>query len=471
MATVTCPHCGAANRKSLIITTCQNCGGSLEGAQPAPEGAVPPPAPPAIPSDLGKAPEETTEAPLPPPPPAPAAPVAPTPVLPAPAAPPLPAPPRVSAGPPMPRPPGQQAGATTACCVWAVVAVLVAIGLAVFGVVVFLWGGAVGMAFAIAAVAGVIGLGVGIAALRKHIATGYYDVTVDAVPSVGLGDAAAWGVTVRARRALTVGTIRLTLRCQEHAISRGGTSDSHYRQTLHEQHLEIAGKPMQPGEEVAFRVPFTIPAGAIPSHRSKNNFIEWQVEFHAPVPGVCPDIKQKAELWVAPTVSGAVSKGLPDDPTVASDWMHPNRLQGGLARLGEAWGSLQSQDGAVVGQTPAMPVGAAHNLDLWVQTDQEIACRGVWVWVGCRIHGSGTDEEIPLIAEHLIHEGAVQPGAPVGCQLPVAIPTHGPVSFVGRYVKLEWVARVRFDIPMWFDKRMHVPFIVTPRRVPEPGRG
>jgi hypothetical protein len=332
-------------------------------------------------------------------------------------------------------------------------------------------GGAVGVVIAIAAVVGIVGLAVGIAALRKHIAAGYYDVTVDGVPSVGLGDSAQWGVTVRARRALTVGTVRATLRCQEHAISRGGTSDSHYRQTLHEQHLDAAGKPMQPGEEAAFRVPFTIPADAIPSHRSKNNSIEWQVELHAPVPGICPDIKQRAELLVAPTVSGTASRGLPDDPTVAAAWMHPDRLQGGPARLGEAWGTLQSQDGAMVGESPVMPVGASHNLYLWVQTNQEVACRGVWVWVGCRIHGSGTDEEMPLIAEHLVHEGTVQPGAPVGCQLPVTIPAHGPVSFVGRYVKLEWVARVRFDIPMWFDKRMYVPFIVTPRRLPEPDQG
>jgi len=460
LSKILCPHCGAENPQSLIVTTCHHCRGSLEGAQPTEAPVPPPPVPIApLPSDLGVPPEEPWQAAptLPPPSPPEPAPLAP------PSPPSLPA----AALPRLPDPrSGQDAAKTGACCACSGVLAAVAGLLAIIG----LASGLIPLVV-IAVLMGLVGAIAGLFALRKRVAAGYYETTADAAPAVGLGDSAQWGVTITARRPMTVGAVSCTLSCQEHAISRGGTSDSHYRKTLFTQTFQLAGGSLQPGQQASFRVPFTIPPDGVPSHRSANNFIEWRLELHAPVPGMCPDIKQKVDLWVAPTVRGELTAGLPDHPSVAAGWMRADRLTGGQAQLGSAWGALQSQDGAMIDQSPAMCAGETRNLYLWVQTGEPIACRGVWAWVGCRIHGSGTDEEIPLMAERLIHEGAVQPGTPVGCPIQVTIPAQGPVSFAGRYVKLEWVARVRFDIPLWFDKRMWVPIIVTPRRLPEPDRG
>jgi hypothetical protein len=361
---------------------------------------------------------------------------------------------------------GTESAKTAGCCACSVVAWIVAAGLAIAGIANHVY-----PLLIFALVLAVIGAICGVSVLRGRMAKGYYEIVLDPLPQVGLGDSAQWGLTLVAKRSFQVGTVTCTLRCQEHAISRGGTSDSHYRNTLYEQTFRIAGRPMLPTEQAAFRVPFTIPPDAVPSHRSSNNFIEWQLQLHAPVPGWCPDVKQTVDLWVAPTVSGALVAGHPQDASIATGWLQADRVVGGQAQCGAAWGSLQSQDGAMLDQTPVMSAGETRNLYLWLQTTEEVSCRGIWVWVGCRVHGSGTDEEIPLIAEHCIHEGALQAGQPLGAPLRVAIPAHGPVTFVGRYVKLEWVARVRFDVPLWFDKRMWVPIIVTPRRLPEPGQG
>jgi hypothetical protein len=312
-----------------------------------------------------------------------------------------------------------------------------------------------------------IGVVVAVFVARAYIAASFYDLQVDPAPAhIGLGDTFAWGVVVRAKRPMTVGTVIVILKAQEHAIARGGTSDSHYHETLHEDWFRVPGRPLQPGEEATFRAEVAIPPDAIPSHRSRNNFIEWRLEVRAPVPGYCPDIRDRVDLSIAPTVSAEAGAGLSDDPEVPADWVERAPVRGEQPQLGQAWGTLQVQEGAVVGQTPVMAVGATRQLYLYVQTQEEIRCRGIWCWVGCRIHGRGTDEEIELVAEHQIHEGPLVPGQPVGCPIQVRVPAAGPVSFVGRYVKLEWVARVRFDIPMWFDKRMWVPFIVTPRRLP-----
>jgi len=269
--------------------------------------------------------------------------------------------------------------------------------------------------------------------------------------------------------ALTVDTVTITLKCQEHAIARGGTSDSHYRQTLHEQAFEVPGRALQPGEEGPFRAEIAVPPTVIPSHRSRNNFVEWTLEVRAAVPGYCPDIRDKTDIWIEPSVASESTAGLPDDGAVPAAWLEAAPVQGGEAQLGRAWGTLQVQDGAAIDQTPVMTVGANRQLYLWVQTQEEVGCRGVWCWVGCRIHGRGTDEEIELLPEQQIHAGPLLPGQPIGYPIQVSVPASGPPTFVGRYVKLEWVARVRLDIPLWFDKRMWVPFIVAPRRRPSPG--
>jgi hypothetical protein len=300
--------------------------------------------------------------------------------------------------------------------------------------------------------------------MRSQVAASFYDLTADGRPSVGVGEAFTWGLTVHARRPLTVGDLRFTLRCQEHAISRGGTSDSHYRHTLFEHPVVVPGRLVSPGEAAEFRAQFATPANAIPSHRSANNFIEWTLEVHAPITGYCPDVHHRVDLWVQPQAPAASTSAQPGDEAVPAEWLAHAPVRGGQTHLEGVWVTVQAAEGAVLDQTPVLPAGTDRDFTLWVQTAEPVGCRGIYCWIGCRIHGAGTDEEVTLVPEQLIYEGALAPGQPVSYPFRLSLPPHGPVTFVGRYVKLEWAARVRLDIPLWFDKRLWAPIIVTPRR-------
>ena len=467
MAEVICPHCGARNPKSFIVTTCSKCLQSLDGAEPAPreespEFDTPPPPAPVGPPDQ-PVPPPTWDAPEPDEfdEPSPVGEPVPEPRGFPPTVKPQAAPPPMTSA--LPQPPGG-AKAGPVC---GIVLGIGALTFVAFFFIAILMRRSVGPGVVVpfVLIGGVVVLIIIIAAvvlIRKKIRDTFYDALIDPDPRAGVGEAFDWGVTVRAKRPITVGTASVTLKCQEHAIARGGTSDSHYRKTLVEQTFQVAGKQLMPGEELPLRVTASIPRDAIPSHASKNNFIEWTLQIRASVPGYCPDLKESISVTVEPTIAGG--QGLAESPSVSADWLTETHPPGGHAQLGAAWATLEAEGGATLDQAPVMAVGETRRFRLWVQTNEALNGRGVLCWVGCRIHGSGTDEEITLHAEQTIHEGALNPGQPVSFPIEVSVPGSGPVSYVGRYVKLEWVVRVRIDIPLWFDKRMYVPFIVTPRR-------
>ncbi len=486
MADVLCPHCGARNHKSLIVTTCSHCQESLDGAEIAPpeQDFDTPPAPPPIPPLEPEAvadeappdesippPDEPVRPPVWEPPPAAEMPEAvdepqvrtePEPI--AVEAEPTAAPPPVA----QPTPTTPKPAATSPACL--IVAVVVG-GIFFFMMI---------LAFALmrrmgpgalipfAVIGGVVALIIAFVVffvIRAKVAESFYELEVDPEPSVGLGETVTWGVVIRAKKPITVGAGTIKIKFQEHAISRGGTSDSHYRKALHEQIFQIPGKPAMPGEGVEIRVEIPIPAHAIPSHKGRNNFIEWSLEARAPVPGYCPDVKKRVSVTVRPKIAAELDGGMSENLYVAADWLAATKPPAGQAKLGEAWATLQATDGASIDQTPVMAVGETREFSLWVQTKETVDCRGVLCWVGCRVHGAGSDEKIVLIQEQTIHEGALTPDQPVCFPVQVTVPDSGPASYVGRYVKLEWVACVRLDIPLWFDKRLRVPFIVTPQRV------
>jgi hypothetical protein len=331
--------------------------------------------------------------------------------------------------------------------------------------------GGTGVLLAFSALASVAVIGGVVWVVRKRVAASFYEVVVDPVPSAALGETFAWGVTVKAKRSVTIGRLTFTLRCFEHAISRG-SADTHYQRKLAEHTFEASGGALQTGEEGQFRADVTIPATAVPSHSSNSNFIEWTAEVRAPVPGWCPDIREVAWVRVRPAMAPGASPPLREDPHVPADWLAAASLAAGQAQSRSTWGSLQSQEGGLIHEMPIVAVGQSRRLYLWVQTEEQVDCRGVWLWVGCWIHGAGTHEEIDLVPEHLIHEGPLLPGQPVGCPIDIKVPATGPVTFIGRYVKCGWVARVRFDTPSddmlgdlgLLDWRLLIPFVVTPDR-------
>jgi len=311
-----------------------------------------------------------------------------------------------------------------------------------------------------AAVAGVVGGFL----LRKGLAESYYTVVLGPVPAaVALGESFEWRVAVRARRASTLGPAQAVLRCQEHAISRGGTSDSHYRQTIYEEGLHMGhGRDVHPGDEAVLEAAVTIPRLAVPSFSGRNNSIEWKLILNVPVPGYCPDIKEEVPLHVLPELVVVDEQQLAEDPTIPAVWAQELPVAGQRAE----WGGVRAElvtGGPTIGGLPAVGVGGTRELTLQVHTAEHLDCRGLQLWVGCRIHGSGTEEKVELSPEHLISQGPLLVSQPIVHRLQVAIPGRGPVSFLGRYVKCEWLLRLRVDIPIWRDQRLDLPLLVTPR--------
>ena len=95
--------------------------------------------------------------------------------------------------------------------------------------------------------------------------------------------------------------------------------------------------------------------------------------------------------------------------------------------------------------------------------DQDVHARGVQIWCGCQVHGSGTAETVDLVPEHFCMEGDVQAGQPIVGRVEATLPTDAPVSYQGRRVKFDWCIRMRVDIPIWRDQRIEFPFLVMPR--------
>ncbi len=96
--------------------------------------------------------------------------------------------------------------------------------------------------------------------------------------------------------------------------------------------------------------------------------------------------------------------------------------------------------------------------------DADANTRGVWLWVGCRVHGSGTAETVDLVPERMIHEGPLSAGMPITARFEAHLPDTAPLSYQGRRVKFDWEVGLRVDIPIWPDRRYAEPFGVVPRR-------
>jgi hypothetical protein len=96
--------------------------------------------------------------------------------------------------------------------------------------------------------------------------------------------------------------------------------------------------------------------------------------------------------------------------------------------------------------------------------DADASTRGVQLWVGCKIHGSGTGETVDIQPEAFIYEGDLQAGMPINASFSATLPDNAPLSYQGRRVKFDWQVTLRVDIAIWPDKRYSVPFVVVPRQ-------
>lgn len=295
-----------------------------------------------------------------------------------------------------------------------------------------------------------------IMAARISYAASSWDVQESLPPGpVRLGETFRAGVVVTPRRPLVMGPAKATLCCTEHAISRDRSGDTHYRHTVYENDLEVAEqRRVSVGEVLEVNPELTIPVEGMPSLAAKDNSINWEVVVSIPVAGWCPDLNRRVQVNVANQMAPGAERESPDSALVPAS---SGSLEQGPLRA-EFWG----YQGPLLDGVPTVVAGDRLRATVLARSAQAIRCRGVRCWAGCRIHGSGDTDTVVLINDEFIHEGDLAAGQTVLHRLDIAIPASGPVSYAGRYIKCDWCVRLRVDIPVWRDRRLDLPFIVTP---------
>ncbi len=324
---------------------------------------------------------------------------------------------------------------------------------------------------------------VGVVIARAWATSSRYYAAPDAAPSgVAIGRPFTWGVTAFAKQNVVIGTGKITIKCEEHAIRRAGNSTSHHKRVIYNEAHRLAGGRLAPGQQANLRVDLTLPPHAMPTYRGRHNRIKWTVEIEAPVEGFCTDIKEKAELTVDARVESTEETGAQHDRAVPVTWLRTatwaSREQQsgqlddllangdkGVAKAsdGSVLVSVRASDGLTLPFGPVIPAGETRELQVTLATSEDIQCRGVLCWIGCRAHGRGTAEEIVVFREQMIHTGPLLAKQAVMVPIAITPPPVGPTTYQGQHVKLEWMLRLRVDMPLWVDRRLPIPFIVTPR--------
>jgi hypothetical protein len=445
--TVTCPHCGAENTRSPIVTICYRCFKSLDSA-PQPMPAAPMPAAP-VPVPPPPPPAAVRPRALPPPPEPELGPAAP---------PPMPSAPPVTVPTPLGAPVTAEAvGRALRRAVPALPGteearpVLIVLPIVVLGVML---AASEGRALPVVLViAGVLGA---VVALRTWLALSYGDAVPDPVPTAArLGQDITWGVTLRANRPMTIGPSTITLKCEERTVKGAGKSARYFRNTLHEETATFPLEVLAPGQVAELHTRFTVPPTATPTFRATSNRVEWTLSVHAPITGACPTISERAVLSVVPIREGA-----------ASEAAEPKPSEPAAARGGPVWVALSAADRGQPHEAPIVEAGRSRDLTLAVGSVEGVRCRGLHCRTGYRLFGSGNEEWKWIGEESVIHQGELAPGATITAPVTVSIPAGGPVTFSGQHVNCEWVVRVRLDMPLRRDVRVDVPLRVIPRLAP-----
>jgi len=302
--------------------------------------------------------------------------------------------------------------------------------------------------------------------IRGRVASSFYEVHAEPPvrDRITLGGEVEWRPSVQPKRGLKIGAPRAILRCREHAINRSGTSDTSYHNDVHKEEVQLAeGRQVYHGEIVELQPRMKIPADAVSSYTGKNNFLEWSLTLRVPVPGFCPDIKEEVSIEVEPILPAGADHSHSQDETVPANWAERFEVGDGKTEQGPVRGQLRAESVRTRAGVPVISVGGSRRVELQMEVLNDVHCRNILCWAGCRIHGSGSSEEVVITDWHSIHEGDAQAGQRIERSLDLQVPEDGPVSFRGRYIKCDWMVRVRVDIPVWRDKVLELPFVVTPR--------
>jgi len=357
---------------------------------------------------------------------------------------------------------GLDARGTTACVLGGLGAVALAAVLVVHGAPHPLHSLRLGAWMVFAALA-LFGAGAGGAyALLARWAIATYEVWVAAPSRMLLGQGAPCAVRLVARRQLTAG-VELAAECTEREIHGAGKSRHEHKGFALQQILAREGpRAVVPGEQVELSAQLDVPPGGPHSLEARYARVQWALRADVHVAGLCPGLRVRWPVAVAPCVASGSGPGVPGDPDVAAcwaeGWQHLRAPEGppGLTL------SLQPTDGASMAGIPVVPAGRERNLAIELCPRETLDCRGVLVSVRCRLHGEGNEEKREIIREQTIHAGALPGGRSTRHVLSIRVPPDGPVSYAGKVVRVTWEVVVRIDIPVWRDKRVALPFLVAP---------
>ncbi len=146
---------------------------------------------------------------------------------------------------------------------------------------------------------------------KRAIALGMAVVTAKSVTpnETPLGGQVQVALRLLPREQFQISRFDFVLEMEEHAISRGGTSDTHYRHRTRLETRTVPGLETRPGIETEVVQIFSVPANAPPSFHGRNNFITWRVKVHCAVPGWRPDLHEQIEFDVLAEVLPEAAHG------------------------------------------------------------------------------------------------------------------------------------------------------------------
>jgi len=113
-------------------------------------------------------------------------------------------------------------------------------------------------------------------------------------------------------------------------------------------------------------------------------------------------------------------------------------------------------------QVKGTSVGDTLSFNVRLEPHEDIKCTGVWLEIGYHERGNGSLHDERLV-QKMFYTGELRRFNAIDQDFVYDIPSEGPITYTGTYVKFNWYIRIRIDIPLWFDPREEREFIVLPR--------
>lgn len=114
------------------------------------------------------------------------------------------------------------------------------------------------------------------------------------------GDRVSVQVTLQPRRGVKLTGAKVTLRCQEKAVSGSGTNRTTHGHEVHESEAGLNAPPqLEAGQPASFSASLQLPRDAAPSFAAKDNSVRWTLTLHVGIDG-WPDWEREYPITVRP---------------------------------------------------------------------------------------------------------------------------------------------------------------------------